>query len=214
MFTRVCKGSKAGVHHPPITNLNLFCYIHLVKLYRLKGRINEENRNVPKGNNILLAMGCLAGFADLSTRIEGKCNFGKVFVMAACRISNWLKIDRRFFPDISFESVTAYSDSAVVLAWIANDPKIFSSFVESRVRKIRDLTKEVTWKYVPSSENPADIASRGASPASLIDSEIWWNGPSEWQEAQAPELEELPEMRKSVKVCAIAATTLKPCLRR
>jgi hypothetical protein len=42
--------------------------------------------------------------------------------------------------------------------------------------EIRQNT-HVTFHYVNTKENPADIATRGFSPEELQDSALWWNGP-------------------------------------
>ena len=37
--------------------------------------------------------------------------------------------------------------------------------------------KDITFHYIPSKENPADIASRGVSMDDLLDNKLWWVGP-------------------------------------
>ena len=46
---------------------------------------------------------------------------------------------------------------------------------------------EIVFGYVPTKENPADVAARGADVQKLADNQIWWYGPkwltgpeSEW----------------------------------
>ena len=46
-------------------------------------------------------------------------------------------------------------------------------FVENRVQKIR-TQPEITWRHVPTQENPADLASRGGD---VEYHEMWWHGP-------------------------------------
>jgi len=55
-----------------------------------------------------------------------------------------------------------WSDSAVALSWIRDEPSRFNTFVANRVAAIQELTESVEWRYVPTSSNPADILSRGA----------------------------------------------------
>ena len=47
-------------------------------------------------------------------------------------------------------------------------------FVKNRADKIREK-KEIAWRYVNTTENPADIGSRGMSLAKM--GELWWKGP-------------------------------------
>ena len=50
-----------------------------------------------------------------------------------------------------------WSDSSVALHWIQGGRK-YKQFVTNRVNKISG--KELTWRYVPTDENPADLGSR------------------------------------------------------
>ena len=81
--------------------------------------------------------------------------------------------------EFEFENVLHFfwTDSSVVLGYIMNDAKRFHVFVGNRVQLIRDQTNPCQWKYVQSKENPADIASRGATASELISSN-WITGPT------------------------------------
>ncbi|XP_006817264.1 uncharacterized protein LOC102809835 [Saccoglossus kowalevskii] len=69
-----------------------------------------------------------------------------------------------------------WSDSKVVLGYIANKSTRFHIFVANRVQKIQDHTQPSQWRYIESKKNPADIASRGSSADDLIHNSIWWKG--------------------------------------
>ena len=62
-----------------------------------------------------------------------------------------------------------FTDSLCVLHWLTSK-KPLSSFVTSRVKEIISL-KGVTFRYIPSEQNPADLATRGRSPSEL--SSLW-----------------------------------------
>lgn len=49
-------------------------------------------------------------------------------------------------------------------------------FVANRVQKIRNLSKPEQWYYLPTDQNPADLASRGSTVTQLIESN-WFSGP-------------------------------------
>ena len=66
-----------------------------------------------------------------------------------------------------------WSDSSVALHWIRGRGK-YKQFVTNRVNKING--KELTWRYVPTDENPADLGSRGGEASKLT--ELWLKGPS------------------------------------
>ena len=68
--------------------------------------------------------------------------------------------------------INGWLDSSVALYWIQGSGQ-YKQFVENRVQKIV-AHPEITWRHVPSQENPADVASRGGD---VVFSELWWNGP-------------------------------------
>lgn len=70
-----------------------------------------------------------------------------------------------------------WTDSSVVLGWIHTDPSKLKSFVANRVVAINELTDPSSWRYVPTSSNPADLASRGIDPHQIVNIKLWWNGP-------------------------------------
>lgn len=72
--------------------------------------------------------------------------------------------------------VFLWTDSMITLGWIRSEPNRWKTFVANRVAKIQALTK-YKWDYVPTSDNPADCASRGIMPLELIDHPLWWTGP-------------------------------------
>ena len=69
-----------------------------------------------------------------------------------------------------------WTDSRVFLGYISNESKRFHVFVANRVQQIRECTSPQQWKYVDTKSNPADIASRGATPKELVKSD-WFSGP-------------------------------------
>lgn len=68
-----------------------------------------------------------------------------------------------------------WGDSKCVIAWSASK-KILPKFVEKSVQQIKAAEMK-RFLYVPTAQNPADVASRGASVNDLRKIE-WWSGPS------------------------------------
>ena len=81
---------------------------------------------------------------------------------------------RNALDNITPPKLYGWLDSTVALYWIKGNGQ-YKEFVANRVAKIQ-LQKRITWRYVPSEENPADLASRGGQVKS---SELWMTGP-EW----------------------------------
>ena len=79
--------------------------------------------------------------------------------------------------DYVIADVYAWTDSTIVLSWIADLPRKWTCFVANRVSEIQGVLPPSAWKHVPSKDNPADCASRGLLPAKIEDFHLWWEGP-------------------------------------
>ncbi|XP_058448639.1 uncharacterized protein LOC131428610 [Malaya genurostris] len=75
-------------------------------------------------------------------------------------------------------TVFLWTDSMIVKHWLASQPSRWQAFVANRVSEIQHLTKNSIWNHVPGIENPADLISRGISPAQLQYKPLWFNGPT------------------------------------
>ncbi|XP_071569784.1 uncharacterized protein [Temnothorax nylanderi] len=71
-----------------------------------------------------------------------------------------------------------WTDALVVLAWLAQHPSRWKTFVFNRVSEIQSRIPFATWKHVPTEDNPADCASRGILGCHLASHHLWWQGPS------------------------------------
>ncbi|KAK3096683.1 hypothetical protein FSP39_002345 [Pinctada imbricata] len=92
----------------------------------------------------------------------------------------------------TFENITLYTDSKVVLGYIHNETKRFYIYVRNRVDRIRQSTVPAQWRYVPSSKNPADEATRPFTSEHLQNSQ-WLNGPRNfYQEIVSEPLSSFP----------------------
>lgn len=69
-----------------------------------------------------------------------------------------------------------WTDSQCVLQWIVSE-KDLSVFVKNRVKEIKNHS-DIMFGFVPSKENPADIASRGTTVQNLSENQLWWVGPT------------------------------------
>ena len=69
---------------------------------------------------------------------------------------------------------TFWTDSMDCLCWIRSRHRRYHAFVAARVNEILDLTNELCWRWVPTSLNVADDATRLAAP---IQFERWFGAP-------------------------------------
>ncbi|XP_055590185.1 uncharacterized protein LOC129742319 [Uranotaenia lowii] len=70
-----------------------------------------------------------------------------------------------------------YTDSMIVKYWLSSTPSRWKEFVANRVSEIQHATRGSLWSHTPGIENPADIISRGMTPAQLQYQSLWFNGP-------------------------------------
>ncbi|GFV71173.1 integrase catalytic domain-containing protein [Trichonephila clavipes] len=73
--------------------------------------------------------------------------------------------------------------STIALAWLNTAANQLKTFIAKRVSKIRRLTETCVWTQVPTHLNPADLVLRGLRPRDLLDSNLWWRGPSFLEQA-------------------------------
>ncbi|UYV63366.1 hypothetical protein LAZ67_2003863 [Cordylochernes scorpioides] len=76
---------------------------------------------------------------------------------------------------LNINKVTLWSDSTIVLSWLASEHSRWKPYVSNRVKNIKELIP-CRWKHVKGEDNPADLASRGISLDQLLDLELWWHG--------------------------------------
>ncbi len=81
--------------------------------------------------------------------------------------------------DVPTQDLYAWTDSTIVLGWLAGNPRRFKTYVGNRVSHIIELIPPHHWNHVGGLENPADCASQGLLPSELISHQLWWSGP-EW----------------------------------
>ncbi|XP_043956787.1 uncharacterized protein LOC122822295 [Gambusia affinis] len=112
-----------------------------------------------------------------------------------------------------------WTDSTTVLSYISSETHRFKTFVANRVAIIRDNTKPSQWRYVNTSLNPADCASRGLTAEDFMKNEKWINGPAflqsleeSWPEGHEskPVDQDDVELKKKLKV-NLTLTTSAPC---
>ena len=92
----------------------------------------------------------------------------------AAKVADNLKTDLKL---TTLTKEVFWTDSKVVLGYIHNEARRFHVYVANRVQQIRDTTSTDQWKFISTKNNPADIASRGATISKLVGS-CWFTGPA------------------------------------
>nr|CAH7758363.1 unnamed protein product [Callosobruchus chinensis] len=102
---------------------------------------------------------------------------------------------------ININACYYWVDSTIVLSWISTCPSKLKVFVSNRIAEIQRCTNVQQWAHVASSDNPADLVSRGLNATELKQCTLWWNGPSwlvhkqaDWPKISEVEVE-IPELK-------------------
>ncbi|XP_068972383.1 uncharacterized protein [Bombus flavifrons] len=97
-----------------------------------------------------------------------------------------------------------WTDSTTVLHWINTSPHTLKTFVANRVTEIQQKTHTSDWRHIPTTDNPADLISRGQSPEDFLRPTIWQHGPvwlqhpeEYWPTWNPVPLTEIPEQKKA-----------------
>lgn len=78
--------------------------------------------------------------------------------------------------DDKIDDMNVYTDSKVVLGYIHNVTHRFYVYVSNRVESIRKFSSPDQLRYVPTSQNPADVETRSV-PALLLLNTSWITRP-------------------------------------
>ena len=93
------------------------------------------------------------------------------------------------------DTVQFRTDSKDVLGWLSNRSRMFQPFIAHRVGKIQEVTKNSQWAYIPSKQNPADLASRGQTMVEFRENKEWFEREMENVTESCTEMGELRELR-------------------
>ena len=78
---------------------------------------------------------------------------------------------------INIDEAYFWTDSMSVLKYINNVNSRYQRFVANRISFIREHSKVENWCYVPSNQNPADIATRPIDVNKFLNCSVWTEGP-------------------------------------
>lgn len=79
---------------------------------------------------------------------------------------------------INLHDTYLFTDSSTVLHWIQSPYKKYHTYVSHRLMEILELTAKDNWYYINTTQNPADLLTRGVAPQDLPAHPLWWHGPT------------------------------------
>ena len=95
----------------------------------------------------------------------------------SAKLNNYLRTELT----LNIEASYFWTDSEIVLGYIANDSRRFHVYVANRVSQIRNLSEVPQWNHISGSLNPADLLTR-INPKESVDTDIWLHGPKMLQD--------------------------------
>ncbi|XP_055603838.1 uncharacterized protein LOC129752068 [Uranotaenia lowii] len=94
---------------------------------------------------------------------------------------------------LSIKRCVLWSDSSTVLAWIRSDHRRYTQFVACRVGEILTNSSISEWRWIPSKQNVADLATKWGQGPPLTSQNAWFCGPAflkedeyEWPQPRKP----------------------------
>ena len=120
------------------------------------------------------ASGTNQGLISAKSRLSKQgLTIPRLEIVAGHMAVNLITNVREALDGLPISSMHCWLDSSVALYWIRGQGE-HRQFVSNCVQKINSH-QGVAWRYVPTTENPADIGSRGGR---LEETDQWWNGPN------------------------------------
>ena len=113
--------------------------------------------------------------------------------------------------DLNITKKAYHTDSMNALFWIVSDHLNWPVFVANRKKQVRELSDPEEWFYIHTTQNPADLPSRGCSIDTLKDHTLFREGPGflvtgEKQFLGKMDISSMPEgCRKELPKVALAA---------
>lgn len=107
-------------------------------------------------------------------------NLGNITSKLLCSKSRVAPLKQLTIPKLELCAASLLSKlmSSVLECSNINFDFLSKIFVANRVAQIQSLRDHVNWKYLNTSDNPADLMTKGMDPKDLSYSKLWFEGPS------------------------------------
>ncbi|XP_039309110.1 uncharacterized protein LOC105208245 [Solenopsis invicta] len=160
---------------------------HIAKLYDPLGLLSPI---------IITAKIIIQELWTLKTKVAPlkKLTIPRLELSGACLLTRLVSYVLRVFTS-SNVPIVLWTDSSITYTWINNHPSRWKEFVQNRVSFVQNTLPQARWRFVPGTENPADLATRGLTPVQLSELTTWWTDPP-WL-LQSPE--KWPVMPSTIK---------------
>ena len=138
------------------------------------------------------SIGSTVNFVASKTRVAptNKQTIPRLELLSALLLAKLVSsISMAIESEVQLQKHCCFTDSKVALYWIKGTTKEWKPFVENRVNEVRKLVPAECWRHCPGKGNPADIPSRGITPAELVSCKLWRHGP-DWLVDMKTEFEE------------------------
>ena len=99
-----------------------------------------------------------------------------IAAVMATRVMQFVASALHFQLDDPSTQIHMWTDSQIVLHWLYKQHNS-TPFISHRVAKIIRAFPANVWSFTPSSDNPADLLTRGISADQLLSSQLWLHGP-------------------------------------
>ena len=117
------------------------------------------------------------------TRVAPKIKHSipRLELLAAVLLVNVMNHARVTYSEITDENIFWFSDSADVIFWLYSGHYSWRPFVANQLKKIKKSSLVQNWLHIDTSENPADLPSRGTTLSELMNNTLWKHGPEFWK---------------------------------
>lgn len=89
------------------------------------------------------------------------------------------------YPSYTISQRYCWSDASTVLAWVrSTDHRRCHKFIAARVGEILSSTQQSEWRWVPSAQNVADLATKWNNIPQVTNDNPWFQGPAFFQESE------------------------------